>query len=138
MRTRKSFKQILPIAVGTALIFGTLACNKSNKKGSSSEAVTNTETNVSKSDNDEAVRKRVAVKLDKLKKQLAKNEGTPDHYGLSFDFDKFYCNPNYDIALDSFSFEELRLLRSIPYARNGHWFKEDEICEKLLTIKQYI
>lgn len=138
MRTHKSFKQILPITVSIALIFGTLACNKSNKKGNGSESVTNTETGVSKSDNDEAVRKRVAVKLDKLKKQMAKYEGTPDHYGLSFDFDKFYCNPNYDIALDSFSFEELRLLRSIPYARNGHWFKEGEICEKLLTIKQYI
>ncbi|MBR3567491.1 MAG: DUF3160 domain-containing protein [Salinivirgaceae bacterium] len=138
MRTYKPFKQILPITVSIALIFGTLACNKSNKKGNGSESVTNTETGVSKSDNDEAVRKRVAVKLDKLKKQMAKYEGTPDHYGLSFDFDKFYCNPNYDIALDSFSFEELRLLRSIPYARNGHWFKEGEICEKLLTIKQYI
>ena len=135
MKTLNSFKQILPITISFALIIGTLACNKTTPKANNaSETAATTKSSV-----DAIAESNVdAVKLDKLKGQNGRNNAPRVNYGLSFDLDKFYCNPNYDIALDSFSFEELRLLRSIPYARNGHWFKEGEICEKLLTIKQYI
>lgn len=135
MKTFNSFKQILPITISFALIIGTLACNKTTPKANNaSETTATTESSV-----DAIAESNVdAVRLDKLKGQNGRNNAPRVHYGLSFDFDKFYCNPNYDIALDSFSYEELRLLRSIPYARNGHWFKEGEICEKLVTIKQYI
>lgn len=139
MKTFNSFKQILPITISFALIIGTLACNKTTPKANNaSETTATTESSDSEDVYPDFESNVDVVKIDELKSQNGGNKGVRDYYGLSFDFDKFYCNPNYDIALDSFSFEELRMLRSIPYARNGHWFKEGEICEKLVTIKQYI
>ena len=40
--------------------------------------------------------------------------------GLSFNVDSMYDNINYDMAIEDFQYEELRLLRSIPYAKHGH------------------
>lgn len=131
MKTQNLFKQILPIAVSIALIFGTLACNKSNKKSNGSETAAVTESSVGAESDDDV------AKLENLDLQTDENNAARDYYSLSVNFSEFYSNPNYDIALDGLSYEELRLLRSIPYARNHHWFKEGEICEKLCTIKQY-
>lgn len=58
-------------------------------------------------------------------------------YGLGFNLDSFYAHPNYSIKLDSFTYEDLRILRSIPYARHHHWFKEGEINEKFCNVTQY-
>lgn len=64
-------------------------------------------------------------------------QDTNMRWGLHFDLDKFYNQPDYNIDLSKYSYEELRLLRSIPYARHKHWFKEGEINEKICAIKQY-
>lgn len=58
--------------------------------------------------------------------------------GLSFNVDSMYNNINYDMAIEDFQYEELRLLRSIPYAKHGHWFKEGDLYEKFNTIGSYI
>lgn len=120
----KTLKQILPIVIFTALIYCNTACDKTSSKGnndSKTSIISNT-INISSTDNSGNVLPTLPTPL----------------YGLTIDINEFYCNPNYDINLDSLSFEELRLLRSIPYARNGQWFKEGEICEKLNTIGQYV
>ena len=59
------------------------------------------------------------------------------NFGLSFNLGQFYAKPDYSTDLGKYSYEELRLLRSVPYARHGHWFKEGEICEKFNAIRQY-
>ncbi len=59
-------------------------------------------------------------------------------YGMSFNLDSLYSKINYDMSIDEFSFEELRVLRSIPYAKHGHWFKEGDLFEKFNSIKEYI
>lgn len=128
-------KLFIAMTACSILTINMLSCNNSNRKANNEAK---TETSVTESDKSDAAKRIAAEKLEKLKGQMAKSEVNHDTYGLSINFDNFYSNPNYDIALDSFSFEELRLLRSIPYARNGHWFKEGEICEKLCTINQYI
>ncbi len=59
-------------------------------------------------------------------------------YGLSFNLDSLYNNLNYDMPIHNFSYEELRVLRSIPYAKHGHWFKEGDLYEKFNNINEYI
>ena len=122
----KSTKQILPLTVCLVLIIGMQACNKSkkNKSNNGVDSVSKTELNSKESG-------------DNASAAISNSYSSKDYYGLTLDLNDFYCNPNYDIELDGFSFEALRLLRSIPYACNGQWFKEGEICEKLCTIKQY-
>lgn len=64
--------------------------------------------------------------------------GSDTLLNLKFNLSDFYSNPNYNIDIDNMPFEELRLLRSVPYAKHGHWFKEGEINEKFCSVKKYI
>ncbi|MCQ2229235.1 MAG: DUF3160 domain-containing protein [Bacteroidales bacterium] len=73
--------------------------------------------------------------FDKITKDCAAPKGT---FGLSFNLDSLYSNISYDIAIDHYSYEELRVLRSIPYAKHGHWFKEADLYEKFNGINEYI
>ncbi len=68
-------------------------------------------------------------------KDCAAQKGT---YGLSFNLDSLFDNPNYDMVIDTFQYEDLRVLRSIPYAKHGHWFKEGDLFEKFNGISSYL
>ncbi len=59
-------------------------------------------------------------------------------FGLSFHLDSLFNHPDYDMPINNYSYEELRVLRSIPYARLGHWFKEVDLFEKFNGIKEYV
>ncbi|MCQ2191744.1 MAG: DUF3160 domain-containing protein [Paludibacteraceae bacterium] len=77
---------------------------------------------------------------DSVTGQVSENkESSTKHstYGLSFDLPSFYEYPDYTIDISNYTYEELVILRSVPYARNGHWFKEGEINEKFNAIRQY-
>lgn len=68
-------------------------------------------------------------------KDCAAQAGT---LGLSFNVDSMYNNISYGMDIENFQYEELRFLRSIPYAKHGHWFKEGDLFEKFNTIKSYL
>lgn len=76
---------------------------------------------------------------DALKDYAAQN-GT---CGLSFNLDSLFKHINYDsiigsLHFDSLYYEDLRVLRSIPYAQHGQWFKEGDLFEKFNSIGSYL
>lgn len=117
----------LSTAVFLLLGMSNSSCTSSNTSNDSSCTSSNTSNDYSCTSSNSTNNDSIVVKTAK----------PTIYYGLSFDFSQFYENPNYNIDLSEFSYEELRILRSMPYAHHGHWFKEGEICEKFQAIRKY-
>ncbi|MCQ2236901.1 MAG: DUF3160 domain-containing protein [Bacteroidales bacterium] len=117
-----------------SLVLAGCSCSGNNNKSNTSNNGNQSKTEVPERNSESISSAAFDWEFDDITKDCAAPKGT---YGLSFNLDNLYSNISYDMDIDHYSYEELRVLRSIPYAKHGHWFKEIDLYEKFNSIEEY-